>query len=80
MTIIGFRPSSFKGEQGDNVSGMNIYLTYPLEKGTGQGSERVFLTDAKLNKVGYIPAVGDDVRIEYNRYGKPAGIYLLDEA
>ena len=79
MTVIGFRPSSFKGEQGDTISGMNIYLTYPLDKGTGQGTERVYLTGAKLNKAGYIPAVGDEVRIEYNRYGKPDGIYPLDE-
>lgn len=75
MTIIGFRPSSFKGDQGDTISGMNIYLTYPLDKGTGQGTERVFLTDAKLNNAGYIPAVGDNVRVEYNRWGKCSGIY-----
>ena len=78
MTIIGFRPSSFKGDQGDTISGMNIYLTYPLDKGTGQGTERVFLTDAKLNNVGYIPAVGDNVRVEYNRFGKCAGIYPVE--
>jgi len=35
MTIVGIRPSSFKGNQGNTISGKNIYLTYPLEKGEG---------------------------------------------
>ena len=78
MTIIGIRPSSFKGDQGDTVTGMNIYLSYPLDKGTGQGCERVFLTDAKLNKGGYAPQVGDEVRLEYNKYGKCSAVYPED--
>lgn len=78
MTIIGFRPSSFKGDQGDTITGMNIYLSYPLDKGTGQGCERVFLTDAKLNRQGYVPQVGDEVRLEYNKYGKCSAVYPED--
>jgi len=46
MKIIGIRPSSFTGDDKTEISGKNIYLTYPLEKGEGQGSERVFITDA----------------------------------
>ena len=33
MKIIGIRPSSFTGEDKSQISGRNIYLTYPLEKG-----------------------------------------------
>ena len=50
MKIIGIRPSSFTGEDNSQISGRNIYLTYPLEKGEGHGSERIFVTDAKLNQ------------------------------
>lgn len=74
MKIIGIRPSSFTGEDKSTVSGRSIYLTYPLEKGEGLGSERVFVTDAKLNQWPYQPKVGDEVRLEYNRYGKCAGM------
>ncbi len=78
MTIVGIRPSSFKGDRGDTISGKNIYLIYPLDNGEGQGTDRVFLTDERLHKLGCNPTVGDEVRVEYNRFGKPSGIYLED--
>ena len=74
MDIIGIRPSSFTGEDKTQISGKNIYLTYPLEKGEGLGSERIFITDAKLNKWDYKPKVGDKVTVSYNRYGKCDGM------
>nr|WP_325305082.1 hypothetical protein [uncultured Oscillibacter sp.] len=49
MKIIGIRPTAFKGDSG-SVSGKSLYVTYPLEKGEGHGSERIFVTDAKLNQ------------------------------
>ena len=41
-------------------------------------SKRVFMTDAKLKDCGYQPEVGDDVQIEYNRFGRVARIYPID--
>ncbi len=74
MKIIGIRPSSFTGEDKSQISGRNIYLTFPLEKGEGLGAERIFLTDAKLNKWTYQPKVGDEVNVSYNRYGRCDGM------
>ena len=74
-TIIGVRSSSFKGSDGADITGKTIYFTEPLEKGEGLSAERVFLTMDKLLKCQYDPKVGDDVHIEYNRYGKPSAIY-----
>ncbi len=74
MKIIGIRPTQFKGDSGDNVSGKNVYLTFPLEKGEGLGAERIFLTDAKLNKWTYQPKVGDEVNVSYNRFGRCDGM------
>lgn len=74
MKIIGIRPSSFTGEDKTQISGKNIYLTYLLEQGEGLGSERIFLTDAKLNKWTYQPKVGDEVNVSYNRYGRCDGM------
>lgn len=75
MKVVGFRKRSFMGDDGQQVSGVNIYLTCALDKGEGQGTDRVYLTDAKLAECGYTPKVGDDVRVEYNRWGKCSGIY-----
>ena len=70
MQIIGIRPSSFTGDDGTRVNGQNIYMTYPLDKGEGMGAERVFVTNEKLVQWPYRPAVGDEVEVIYNRYGK----------
>ena len=70
MKIIGIRPSSFKGDKGEEITGKNIYLTFPLDKGIGSGCERVFVTDAKMVDWPYKPQVGDEVEIVYNRYGR----------
>ncbi len=77
MKIIGIRPSSFKGSDGTQVSGQNIYMTYPLDKGEGLGAERVFVTDERLGTWTYRPKVGDEVEVNYNRYGKCASILQL---
>ena len=75
MKVIGYRESNFTTPDNKQISGYNIYLTYPLEKGVGEGSERIFLTVDRLLTCGYRPEIGDEVKIEYNRYGKPSAIY-----
>ena len=68
--VIGKRSAKFKGSQGEDVSGCNFYLIYSLDKGEGHGTERVFATDSRLVKSGYVPEVGDMVTVQYNRFGK----------
>ena len=77
-TIIGVRSSSFKAEDGTRITGKTIYITEPLEKGEGHSAERLFFTTDKLQNCQYDPKVGDEVHIEYNRYGKAAAIYPED--
>ena len=72
--IIGIRPSEFKGDSGELITGKNFYVTYPLDKGTGLGADRVFITDKKISSWGYQPAVGDEVKLEYNRFGRCSGM------
>ena len=74
MQIVWIRPSNFTGGDGTQVSGQNIYLVYPLERGEGHGSDRVFVTNAKLSQWPYRPKVGDEVEVVYNRYGKVSEI------
>lgn len=76
MTVIGFRKTEFTTQDNKHITGYNIYGTYPLEKGEGTAAERLFMTTDKLMACGYNPVVGDEIRIEYNRYGKPAAIHL----
>lgn len=68
--IIGIRSSSFKGNDGTEVQGTNFYFTYPLDKGEGCGADRAYLTASRLSQLGYVPKVGDEVEVIYNRFGK----------
>lgn len=79
-TVVGVRSINFKGQDGNPVTGKNIYFTEPLEEGQGVGvsADRVFLSVDKLLKCQYDPQVGDEVHIEYNRYGKCSGVYPED--
>lgn len=61
MKVIGFRKSSFKGDDGQTVSGVNLFLTEKCEKGEGQSCDRVYITDQRLTACGYTPKIGDEV-------------------
>ena len=37
------------------------------------------MTADKLIACGYKPTLGDMVKVEYNRYGKPSGIFVVNE-
>ena len=76
MKVIGFRKSSFKGNDGTEVSGVNLYLTDKCEKGEGLSCDRIYVMDKILASCGYTPKLNDEVIIEYNRYGKCSGIRL----
>lgn len=74
MKIIGIRPTSFKGDSGKTITGLNVYVTYPHEKCDGVCSERVFVLNDKVANWAYKPKVGDEVNVFYNRYGKCDGM------
>lgn len=76
MKIVGMKKSNFTTKEGTLIEGYNVYLEYELtgEGATGMGCERVYLTQAKLDKCGFQPEVGDTVELTYNRFGKVAAI------
>lgn len=76
MTVIGYRKTGFDTKDGKHIDGYNIYCAYPLDKGEGDGAERLFMTVDKLLGCGYNPTVGDNIVVRYNRYGKPDSIEL----
>lgn len=75
MKVIGYSHSEFDTKDGNRMSGCFLYLSEERQNVTGVATERIFLTDKKLD--GYKPAVGDEVRPYYNRYGKVDFLELL---
>lgn len=66
--VIGVEHRNFTAPDGNQISGMDIYVAYEDRRTEGLRAERVFLSDRKME--GYIPVPGDYVKLEYNRYGK----------
>ena len=54
MKVIGFRKSSFKGDDGQEVSGVNLFLTEKCEKGEGLSCDRIYVMDRILAASGSI--------------------------
>lgn len=71
MTIIGKRKVEFDAQDGKHISGYSLFCSYPITKnGEGFGVEKIFLSDNKLAQCGYFPEIGDEINVQYNRYGK----------
>jgi len=71
MKVIGFTRNSFVGRDGNNINGINLYVSHPIvNNGEGVSVENIYLSDAKLSRCGYSPKIGDEVQVYFNRYGK----------
>lgn len=69
MEIVGIKRSKWTPKDGGNeIAGYNLYLCYEHDDVEGMATDRIFVSDKKLQ--GYVPKVGDYVRVLYNRWGK----------
>lgn len=73
--LVGFEGKSFTFEDGKSVNGFYIFVEEERKGVTGIATDRVFISDNKMN--GYIPVLGDEVMISFNRWGKPQEIRLV---
>lgn len=74
FTCVGMRDVEFKGSDGSDVSGMNIFFTYEDRNIRGVGVEKVFIGTRRFNDLTFIPEIGSECVVRYNRYGKIADI------
>ena len=63
--IIGTANSSFKGNDGTQITGTTVYTTEPIDpkRGQGESADHFFLSAAKLAALDFTPAVGQDVTV-----------------
>ena len=79
MKLVGYRKASFTAQDtGEVISGCNLYFTYTNPNVQGLGVERVFASDRKL--AGYVPVIGDEVQVFYNKYGRLESLSVLPPA
>ncbi len=73
-TLVGMKDSEFKGSDGIKVSGVNLYFTYADEKVEGVATERVFVHSDRFLKLSFMPEIGGECDLRYNKYGKISDI------
>ena len=80
--IIGFEHKSFTTKEGDTIEGTSIFIAdkIPPQRGEGCMGDRNFLSKNKLNDLPFVPAVGMEVEVLYNKFGKVSTIRLIADA
>lgn len=73
--VVGFQRSQFTAQDnGQVITGVNIYVQCEDPKVTGYKCDRVYLGDGKCD---YTPMLGDRIKVNYNRYGKVQSVERL---
>lgn len=75
---VGTRAVEFKGSDGNQVNGLNIFATYEDPQIEGMGVDKFFIASSRMPKLSFIPAVGAYFEVIFNRYGKIADICRVE--
>lgn len=71
VSIVGYRDVSFTDDSGKQVNGRSYYYIATADGVVGVTAGKMFVSANSLKDMKYKPAVGDEVYVFYNRYGKP---------
>ena len=78
MKVVGYFKKEYKFDDGKSCSGVKLFLAYPItNNGEGDAVDAVFVSDNKLMRSSYFPTVGDDITVNYNRFGKVDSITVV---
>jgi hypothetical protein len=84
-TIVGFRRHDFvsPSDPQTTITGYQVYIANPIapNKGDGLAVERVYLSDARLARMGVdlLSILNRPVRVYYTRQGKVDAILLEED-
>lgn len=73
-TLVGIRDLDFTGSDGSKVSGCNLYFTFEHKDCDGVCTDKIFVSKKKFSELSFIPEIGCDCQVHYNRFGKVANI------
>ena len=82
MRVLGYRKSDFTAEDGTAIKGFNVFIGSDIdpERGEGLATERVYMSDNKLerNGIDLVELLEKDVKVYFNKFGKVDTIVLDD--
>ena len=77
--IVGIVSTSFIPKDGENIiEGKTVYVTEPInpKRGEGLSTDKFFLSKDKLAELSFTVALGQEIEVLYNKYGKVGTIRL----
>lgn len=77
MMVVGKRSVNFTGQDGNVVNGTNYYVLCTDNYTEGQKSDKIFVSDNLARNLSYLPKVGDEIQVDFNRWGKVSNITQL---
>lgn len=78
MKVVGFRPVDFTDKNtGKHVSGISLFVIHAEVGVTGEAAEKLFLSNDKLEILGYTPVVGSTISITWGRHNKIIAIKTI---
>lgn len=78
MKVIGVKHFSFN-RKSDNkfLEGYEVLATFEDKYWDGVAGEHFTLWSDQVDRVGAPPAVGDEIQLTYNKYGKVTGYVIV---
>lgn len=74
MSVVGISKVNFTGNDGNAVTGTNLFVLCDLPYGEGRKSDKLFISDRLKTQLSYFPSVGDDIMVDFNRWGKVSNV------
>ena len=76
MIVVGYRHVDFT-DGNKHIVGLSLYTVHPDTGVTGQVAEKLFLSNDKLEILGYTPVVGSTISITWGRHNKIIAIKTI---
>lgn len=74
--VIGFERIDYTSKKtGKPVLGYRLYMSFQGKSISGVGCQSEFVSEADLGS--YVPAIGDVIRLFYNRWGRVVGVDIV---
>lgn len=80
IVVVGFRSVEFVDEKTQRpVKGTSFFYTMKADNVVGSLAGKMFVAETRLSGLDYVPAVGDECLVYYDRFGKPAQFVKLSK-
>jgi len=74
MQVVGRQTVNFTAQDGNQINGTKLFVLCAHPYVDGQKSDSIFVSDKLRPQLRYWPQIGDEIIVDFNRYGKVSNI------